>query len=374
MKILMILSNLDLTGMTTHTIDLIEALDKQNINISFVVGFDKKNTSDRELKLLRKVSSFKNCKIHTFTPPKRDSKISKLKALFSILFSLVKIKADLIHVQSPYLSWAPWLLRKKFVSTMHVTDIYPSLFYKKATGLIAISKETKEFATKIHNYDEKNIYIVHHGVSSSFAETLTREEISTRREQLKLPTDKLIILLVGSIEKRKGHDILLKAVSKIPENLKEKIHIVFLGSDKNNDTKNTEWLDNCIHSYNLNSIVTRFEYQNPLIFYKISDIFVLPSWQEGFPLVVLEALLSECLCIRSDAEGAYEQIVDGKTGFIFPKGDDESLSKILFRIIEDNVLRSDVKKAGRRFALNYFQSETMAINTIKVYEKVIGCK
>ena len=195
---------------------------------------------------------------------------------------------------------------------MHVADLVKCLYYKNASHLIAISNETKEYAMQVFGYRESDITIVNHGVSPDFSVQLTREQISQARKQLNLPIDKLILTIVGSIEPRKGQDILLKAIAELPKDCQDKVHIVFLGSDKTIDKHNSQWIERAISETGTTGLVSHFEYMDSKLFYRISDIFVLPSWIEGFPLVVIEAMLSGDLCIRTDAEGAYEQIIDGQ--------------------------------------------------------------
>lgn len=277
---------------------------------------------------------------------------------------------DIIHVQSPYLSFIPWLLRKKFVSTLHVNDLVRCFYYKNATHLIAISRETKEYAKKVFGYQDKDITIVNHGVSLKYSVLLSEEQMAEEKYRRGIPMDKLLIGLVGSIERRKGHDVLLHAVASLPKKLQEQIAIVFVGSSKDGSTN--EWLDKLIEETKLQNIVYKFPYQSAEMFYKLFDIFVLPSRLEGFGLVVIEAMLANCCVLRSNTEGAFEQIDSGKNGFIFENENVEQLKDILLDLITHEEKRISIAKAGREKALKCFISEVMAKNTINVYKKVIN--
>ena len=367
MKILMLLSRCDQTGMTTHSLDLAEALVRKGVDLTILIGY-RKSESEIADRLYRRFLNT-GAKIVAVKPPERNSR-SKLYSAASFVANTL-IRGGLIHVQSPYLSWIPWLIRRKFVSTFHVNELHPCFYYKNATHLIAISNETRDYAKRQFGYGDEEITIVNHGVSGRFVQTLSATDRISRRKELGLPAGKLLLLLVGSIEPRKGHDILLQAVSLLPDSLREKVHIVFLGSDKNEDRSNQRWLDYEIEKSGLHDSVTHFEYQSSGLFYKLCDIFVLPSWLEGFPVVTIEAMLSGNLCIRSDAEGAREQITDGATGFIFPKGDSRSLSRILQKVICDDHLRIDISAAGQKYAMKHFTADVMAENTIAVYRKTI---
>ena len=368
MKILLLLSRCDQTGMTTHTLDLGRALVSLGHRVTLLVGRRKKNLPESEI-LYQKFLEV-GVQVVSFREAINNSLHLKIISFLDVLFFIIWHRFDIIHIQSPYLSFMPWLLHKKFVSTLHVNDLIRCFYYKNATHLIAISRETKDYARRIFGYNDKDITIVNHGVSSSFATLLSAEQKNEEKLKRNLPVDKLIIGLVGSIEKRKGHDVLLNAIALLPKELLATIHIVFLGSSKDGKTK--EWLDTLIEKTNMEGRVSRFEYQSSDIFYKLFDVFVLPSRLEGFPVVVIEAMSSGCCCVRSNVEGAYDQIDDGKTGFLFENENVEQLSSILKFLIENPDRRTEVAKAGREKALKEFTSEVMAKKTIDVYKQVIN--
>jgi len=368
MKILFLLTRCDQTGMTTHTLDLGTALVNLGQEVTLLLGRSKcgKEKTDCTYSLFQKFLN-SGMDVVLYREP-TGSLLSKAKSFLSVISYILRHNFDVIHVQSPYLSFIPWLLHKTFVSTMHVNDIVPCLYYKNATHLIAISNETKEYAKRVFGYKEEQITIVNHGVSLSFAEPITPQKREEERMKRGLPTDKIIIGLVGSVERRKGHDLLLQAVAQLPQECRERVHIVFLGSSK--DGKTNQWLDDEIAKSGLQGSVTRFEYQPPQLFYKLFDIFCLPSRLEGFGLVVIEAMLSGCCCVRSNTEESYEQIEDGKSGFLFENENVSQLSAILRRLITTPNLIPSIACQGRQVALKKFTSRSMAENTLKVYEKV----
>ncbi len=367
MKILLLLSRCDQTGVTTHTLDLSEALVALGHDVTVLVG-KTKGVDAPESEMLYQKFVKTGATIVPYPLPDNSSMLGKIKSVCAIVWYLLWYRFDVLHVQSPYLSFIPWLLRRKFVSTLHVTDLVRCFYYKNATHLIAISKETKDFAKRLYGYRDEDITIVHHGVSRRFSTILSDEEKAETKKTLGIPEGKIIVGLVGSVERRKGHDVLLAAVHQMPQALREQVHIVFLSSSK--DGRTVDWLNGEIEHSGLKAQVSWFQYQPPEMFYKIFDIFALPSHQEGFGLVVLEAMLSGCCAVRSNTEGAYEQIEDGKSGFIFEDGNVGQLSGILSRLVEDEALCTQVAKAGREKALGEFTSDVMARNTVEVYNKV----
>lgn len=338
-------------------------------NVTVLVGRNVGGVNPPESNSLYQKFIDTGARVVPYPVPDRNSVFEKMKSAGAAMCYILRHRFDIIHVQSPYLSFIPWLLHRRFVSTLHVTDLTRCFYYKNATHLIAISRETKDYAKQLFGYRDEDITIVNHGVSLRFSTLLTDEEKTEAKRKLGIPEGKVVIGLVGSVEPRKGHDLLLEAVSRMPKELREQVHIVFLGSSKNGKT--VDWLNNQIEHSGLRQQISWFQYQSPELFYKLFDIFTLPSRKEGFPLVVIEAMLSGCCCVRSNTEGAYEQMEDGKSGFIFESENVRQLGNILNRLVEETAMRRAVARTGREKALREFTSEVMARNTIEVYQKAM---
>jgi len=379
MKILILLSRVDQTGMTTHTLDLGTELIRMGHEVVLLTGGPVYKNNE-QINILYKKFLSAGFKVKRFLIPKVEDdkdgiywkiKNTSVKAIgvLTTLRYLIFTQCDVIHAESPYMSFIPWLLRKKFVSSCHVTDLPPRIFYKNATHLIAVSEETKNYAMRVHGYKEENVTKITYGIPLHFSSRLSLHERDIIKENYGVPKNKIIIGLVGSIEKRKGHDLLLEAFSKLPQKIKDKSMILFLGSSK--DYKTVEWLVEEINKYNLEDFVLKFEFQDPVNFYRIMDIFVLPSRLEGFAIVVIEAMFSGCCVIRSDTEGAIDQIENGINGLIFQNENTDQLSDYLEKVISDEVYRKQLADAGREKALNSFTSGIMAKKTLEVYQKTI---
>jgi len=79
-----------------------------------------------------------------------------------------------------------------------------------------------------------------------------------------------------------------------------------------------------------------------------ADAFVLPSFAEGLPVVLMEALATERPVIATQVAGVSELVEDGVTGFIVPPGDTEALADRIGRLADDPDLRTRMGRAGRR--------------------------
>lgn len=371
MKILILLNNVDHTGLTINTIDLCEALVQKGHAVHLLLGYNP-NIVSNQLEFLYKRFYDSGATIYQynsdFSGKSLQKVITKIKSVLFLLMRTMRLKPDVIHSESPYLSFIPWLLGKKFVSTLHVNDLVRRFEYKNATRLIAISEETKRYAIAKFGYKESQIDLVYHGVPKRFSNPIPTIDISNYKKKFNIPNSKIIVGLVASIEKRKGHDILIKAVEQLPEETRNRIVVFFLGSYKSGPYN---WLENLIENSLIKKNIVWEQYQDPKPYYDIFDIFVLPSRLEGFGLVVIEAMLANCCVIRSNTEGANDQIEHRATGFIFENEDIFELSNIISEVVLNDTLRKSIAQRGREYALKNFTSDIMAENTIKVYKKVL---
>jgi len=98
-----------------------------------------------------------------------------------------------------------------------------------------------------------------------------------------------------------------------------------------------------------------------------SDLFVLPSYREGAPRVVLEAAASGLPVITTDVPGCRETVLDGETGFLIPPKDSEALAGALSRLLSDSTLRRQMGAAAREHAERKFDVHLITERYLSVY-------
>lgn len=103
-------------------------------------------------------------------------------------------------------------------------------------------------------------------------------------------------------------------------------------------------------------------------YYALMDVYVLPSYREGFPTSVLEASSMEIPVITTRATGCCDSIKEGETGF-FVNHDEKELEKALRKLYDDSALRERMGKAGRKFVEDNFRQEIVWEEIEKLYQK-----
>ena len=150
------------------------------------------------------------------------------------------------------------------------------------------------------------------------------------------------ILCVGSLIERKGVNLLLNALAKVNSDFE--VYFAGDGEEKESLKKLAENLgiDTKIH------FLGQLNRESLLKHYADSDLFVLPTREDCFALVILEAICSELPIVCSKyADGAYDLIQDGENGFIVdPYNIDEFANRIEY-VLNDKNLRNAMKNKSK---------------------------
>jgi glycosyltransferase involved in cell wall biosynthesis len=90
------------------------------------------------------------------------------------------------------------------------------------------------------------------------------------------------------------------------------------------------------------------------IYYRAADVFVLPSFQEGFGIVILEAMASGTPVIASRIRGITDAIRDGTNGILVPPGDERRLADKIIEFFNDDATRVALAEQGRATAFGQY--------------------
>ena len=98
----------------------------------------------------------------------------------------------------------------------------------------------------------------------------------------------------------------------------------------------------------------------------LTDIFVLPSYREGTPLSILEAMAMEKPVVTTSAPGCREVVRDGINGFVVPLKDSFGLAVAIEKLFLDKPLRLKMGEAGRKIAQSEFSEQEAIMKTCKL--------
>jgi len=178
-----------------------------------------------------------------------------------------------------------------------------------------------------------------------------------------------IILSVGALIERKGHEVLVKAVRRIKENIPE-VKCLIIGSGDR-----FEKIKQLIHGLGLNDSVEMLGELPHIEVLKIMswcDVFVLPSWDEAFGTVNAEAMTFGKPIIGCVGEGISEVIEDGVHGFLVEKQDVEALAQAISRILTEIPLARRMGAQSMELSKNVLNYNQISSQMIKLYANILS--
>jgi glycosyltransferase involved in cell wall biosynthesis len=101
-----------------------------------------------------------------------------------------------------------------------------------------------------------------------------------------------------------------------------------------------------------------------------ADAFVLASFTEGHPKVLLEAMAAGVPCVASDCEGNRSLVADGRTGLLFDPHRPDQLARQLERVLTDAGLASALTAAGREMVVARYDLGDLVDQEIKLLQAV----
>ncbi|MDN3693319.1 glycosyltransferase family 1 protein [Chryseobacterium tructae] len=235
--------------------------------------------------------------------------------------------------------------------------------FKKAADMadkiIAISEQTKSDIIEFLQVPESKIEVIYQGCHKAFKEQQSSEQIQAAKEKFNLP--ERFILNVGTIEDRKN---LLNVVKAIKDT---GIPLVVVGKK----TKYYQKIESFLKKNKMENQVQFLEgvsMDELAVIYKLADIFVYPSFFEGFGIPVIEALFSKTVVITSNTSCLPE--AGGKDSvYINPNNDLDIRAKIKF-LWENESERKRREEKGFEF-VQKFNDERIAKNLMNLYQKII---
>lgn len=283
---------------------------------------------------------------------------------------LKKMDVDLIHTNTSVIDIGAKVANKLQVKHVwHFRELQDYRFkfirgdqksYKYINGntnkVIYVSGAVKDFYKKKINCNISEV--VYDGVPKSYI------------IKKNYPTKKVIkFLLIGSIEKNKGQELVIEASLKIINKGITDFEVCFAGNDM---TGYYSFLKDKIEKYNLHKHIKYVGFQKDVSsLRKKYDVELMCSSSEAFGLVTVEAMMAGNLVIGSNCGGTSEIIRNNINGILFEKENSDDLAKKMIYIMNNKYLIEKYGKQGQIDSLNNFSSEIYAKNIMAEYKKIL---
>jgi glycosyltransferase involved in cell wall biosynthesis len=240
------------------------------------------------------------------------------------------------------------------------------------TSCYADSKSQMLFLVNGNVVNNKKISVLGEGSISGVDLTRFYPDKSVRldmRQQLAIPDDEIVFLLLCRLTKDKGVIDLASAFSQIVKEVNCTLLIV--GPDEENLTEEIKSIVGVKYSHKL--IFQGFTKCHER-YLSAADILCLPSYREGFGTVIIDAAATGIPSIGSDIYGIRDAIENGTTGILHKPGNIDSIRASMITLATDNVLREKMGMAALQRVRKSFTMDVISKSWLIEYNDKVGIK
>jgi len=190
-----------------------------------------------------------------------------------------------------------------------------------------------------------------------------------------IPEDAFVAGVVSKLARVKGHDHFLEAAAQLRARVeKDDLYFVLVGGPLPGHEEYYRELQQLIRAKGLQGRVVETGARSdiPELLAMFDAFVLLPTYQDPFPGVVLEAMAMERPVVAYDSGGIREQFEDGRSGLLVPQGDREGVARALLELYRDPERRRAMGKAARQYLLNHFSLERHFRELDALYAELTG--
>lgn len=294
----------------------------------------------------------------------------------NVVNRLMKFKPDVIFSNS-FGVWTILALMFKSLGRWRVVIAYegssPGVDYRNSALRLALRKTMvrsadacitnshagKQYLEECLAASPKSVYLHPYEVPSGIA----LKESASGKDLSSLDFQHPIFVFVGSVNVRKGLSLLLKACSTLVKQGCQDFTVMIVG-----DGDQRPELESYCHAEGLSDCVKwigKVKYEELGAYFEYADIFVLPTLEDTWGMVVLEAMALGKAMLCSQFAGASELIVDDANGYVLDPNDADAFASVMKKFIDDPSLSNRMGEQSAQI-MNQYTPETAAKFLAKV--------
>jgi len=250
------------------------------------------------------------------------------------------------------------LLREGFVERALL--VFQLLFMDR---VIAVSEGNRRLFRVLGRIPDK-VRTIHNGLDLSAFDPA--KPAAWSRSAMGIAESDFVVGIIGVFDRIKGHTHLFEALQKMAAGGRGAFRCLVVGDGREWDSIHRDVRDRGI-SDRVRFLGYRTDIADLL---RLMDVVVLPSLQESFPRVPLEAMAMGLPVVATTVGGIPESVSDGETGILVPPGDGAAIRDALVRLGDDPALRKRMGETGRRRVREQFSIEANIARTEALYLEV----
>ena len=238
-----------------------------------------------------------------------------------------------------------------------------SLIMRRSHKVVAVSGAIKDSIIKM-GVSPSKVKVIFNGIDMEKWHRDENLDILQYKKQLGLKEDTVVLGLFGRLYKQKGHEYLFHALSRIKT---KKIEVICVGDGP--------------LKHELKQLVNRLDIKDTVHFLgfrhdvksllQITDLFMMPSLDEGLPMALLEAMAMEKAVVITPVGAIPYVIDDGHDGvFVLPKSAN-ALADAITNLLDDPTKIKVIGRNAKKKVIQKFSSEVMTAGYLKIYREMV---
>ncbi len=301
------------------------------------------------------------------------------------LENLTQQGVNVVHThQTTFLaSICPWVWRARQVAVFasrHILNnhnkrsVFHRLIYSRLDALVVMSETLRRNVLLTHAIRKDRVRLVKLGLDFDRFNP-EKVDVARQRAEWGADADTVVVGLVGRIDPAKGQAAFIRAAAGLTKNLKpgEKLKFVIVGEETlGRASTYLEELREMVRQFHLESMVVFAGYRDNIPEVMSSfDLFVMPSRQEAFGLVAIEAMAMECPILVSSGGSASEIVGQQEFGLLVRPDDAFDLATQLRFLLDRPELRAQMGKRARSHVLRQYDRRVRIQKTLELYQQAL---
>src|SRR5699024_8054417 len=320
------------------------------------------------------------------------SPISNLKSIMLMVKLFKMLKPDIVHVHTPIAAVLGRIAAKianvpTIIYTAHGFYFHEGMSPKSYKRYYMIEKYIGRFFTdyiftqseedfevakkgKFLPNSKKNNYLhISNGIDldSDFnISNIDQNNIRNIRKQHNIQDTDIVVSFVGRLVKEKGIIDLLNSYKYINSNVK----FIIIGSLPDGERDNEAI--KIVNSFKDNkNIIFTGQISNINEYLYISDIYCLPSYREGMPRSIIEAMAMKNAVIATNIRGSREEVLHNLSGYLVETNSSKEIAFYIDKLSKDKELMEAFKEYGYKKATKFYNEKDVVAKQIDVMKKVV---
>ena len=383
-KIINLLSRMNIGGPSVHTVLLTKYLDSEKFQSMLVSG----SLSEGEGDMSYLVDQYK-IEHRTIESLQREiSFIHDFKAILELYKLFRQEQPHIVHTNLAKAGMvgrvAAWFAGVPIILHTYHGHVFSGYFSKAKTSLyiyierymaflstriIAISNMVKKDICSVYNIaSEKKISVIPLGFELSSMEPLDKYK-GTFRKNFSIPDEAPVIGIVGRLTDIKNHSLFVDIANLLLKQNNE-IHFLIVG-----DGELRTVLENKVKELDLSNVIHFTGWVSETAkMYADMDLMLLSSKNEGTPVTVIEAMYYKIPVVSTNVGGLPDLIMDSKSGFLVNSFIAEDYIEVILKLISSEHLRDQIGLEAHKFIRNQFNVNRLVQDITELYIELLNKK